>query len=201
MEVSWSITRSMPGRIAFTTTSRPSFSTALWTWATEAEASGCRSNLRKASSTGWRRACSTMRTNSSAGNGGTSSCSLLSSRQMSTGTRSGRVDRSWPNLTKMGPRSSIARRRRTPREAFGSGRMRVSDTISRRGQGPPVSWNRVSRRYLTAVLTMVIRRNSLLIRPRPVPVVSPAAPAVRRAVPCRPTGGVRPGTSPGPRYY
>jgi len=52
---------------------------------------------------------------SSDGNGGTRSCSLASSSAMSSGTRSRRVERIWPNLTKIGPRVSSASRRRWPR--------------------------------------------------------------------------------------
>ena len=49
------------------------------------------------------------------GNGGTWSCSLASSSAMSGGSRSRRVDSTWPNLTKIGPSASSARRRRTAR--------------------------------------------------------------------------------------
>jgi hypothetical protein len=51
------------------------------------------------------------------GNGGTRSCSSASSSAMSAGSRSRRVDSTWPNLTKMGPRCSSAWRRRWPRGA------------------------------------------------------------------------------------
>ena len=54
-------------------------------------------------------------TASSDGNGGTRSCSFASSSAMSSGSRSRRVDSTWPNLTKIGPRVSSASRRRWPR--------------------------------------------------------------------------------------
>jgi hypothetical protein len=50
-----------------------------------------------------------------AGKGGTRSCSRASSSAMSAGSRSRRVESTWPNLTKMGPRRSSASRRRWPR--------------------------------------------------------------------------------------
>ena len=49
------------------------------------------------------------------GKGGTLSCSLASSSAMSSGSRSRRVDSAWPNLTKIGPSSSSASRRRSAR--------------------------------------------------------------------------------------
>ena len=49
------------------------------------------------------------------GNGGTWSCSFASSSAMSAGSRSRRVDSTWPNLTKIGPSASSAWRRRTAR--------------------------------------------------------------------------------------
>jgi hypothetical protein len=48
-------------------------------------------------------------------NGGTRSCSSDSSATISGGIRSGRVDSTWPNFTKIGPSSSSARRRRIAR--------------------------------------------------------------------------------------
>ena len=53
-------------------------------------------------------------------NGGTRSCSFASSSAMSTGSRSRRVDSAWPNFTKIGPSSSSASRRRSPRVAPGA---------------------------------------------------------------------------------
>ena len=48
-------------------------------------------------------------------NGGTRSCRSASSSAMSGGMRSRRVESVWPNLTKIGPSASRARRRRTAR--------------------------------------------------------------------------------------
>ncbi len=106
------ITGSRFGRITFTTTSSPLFRRAAWTWATEAEASGSRSKRAKTCSI-FAPSCSSMRlTASSGGKGGTLSCSQASSLAMSSGSRSRRVERIWPNLMKIGPRSCSARRRR-----------------------------------------------------------------------------------------
>ncbi len=57
-----------------------------------------------------RRACVMIAAASSAGNGGTVSCSLASSSAMSLGSRSLRVEIAWPNFTKIGPSSSSASR-------------------------------------------------------------------------------------------
>ena len=67
-------------------------------------------------------------------NGGTRSCSRASSSAMSGGSRSRRVDSTWPNLTKIGPRRSSASRRRWPR---GASRLRPTETTraSTRSQG------------------------------------------------------------------
>jgi hypothetical protein len=51
------------------------------------------------------------------GNGGTSSWSRASSSATSAGSRSRRVDSTWPNFTKIGPSASRAIRRRAPRGA------------------------------------------------------------------------------------
>ncbi len=56
----------------------------------------------------------------SIGNGVTSSCSFCSSTITSGGTMSGRVERSWPNFTNVGPSSSSISRSRRPRSASGS---------------------------------------------------------------------------------
>ncbi|MNV12800.1 hypothetical protein D3C71_1034180 [compost metagenome] len=114
--MSASICRSISGRSTLTTTWRPSARVAACTWAIEAEASGCRSKLANASLTGRPSACSTMRWAVSPSNGLTRSCSRVSSLATSAGIRSRRVDRICPNLTKIGPRSCSARRRRAPRD-------------------------------------------------------------------------------------
>jgi hypothetical protein len=49
----------------------------------------------------------------SEGNGGTRSCNPASSSAISSGSRSRRVESTWPNLTKIGPSDSSARRRRS----------------------------------------------------------------------------------------
>ena len=118
---SWSITFSMPGRSTFTATSRSrpflSRTVAKCTCAMEALATGVRSKLVKISSSGLRKARSIVATATSPGNGGTWSCSSASSSATSSGSRSRRVDSTWPNLTKIGPNFWSASRRRCPRGA------------------------------------------------------------------------------------
>ena len=119
--MSSSIAASMPGLSTLTATSRPSFSTAKCTWAIEALATGAASKLAKTLSIGRPNARSTVSRATSAGKGGTRSCSLASSLAMSAGIRSRRVEMTWPNLTKIGPSVSSPRRRRSPR---GAGKVR-----------------------------------------------------------------------------
>ena len=118
---SFSMVGSMPGRSTLTATSRTapprSRRVAKWTCAIEALATGSRSKLSNTSATGRRKARSTVATAMSELKGGTRSCSRASSSAMSGGSRSRRVDSTWPNLTKMGPRRSRASRRRCPRGA------------------------------------------------------------------------------------
>src|SRR6185503_9530756 len=103
------------GRSTLTATSRPSFSTPRWTWAIDALATGSRSREAKISSMGLPRPRSISANATSEGNGGTRSCSFASSSAMSSGSRSRRVESTWPNLTKIGPRRSSASRSRWPR--------------------------------------------------------------------------------------
>ena len=77
--------------------------------------SGCASKVREHPSIGLPSERSTSATASSDGNGGTRSCSLASSSAMSSGSRSRRVESTWPNLTKIGPSVSSASRSRCPR--------------------------------------------------------------------------------------
>ena len=78
---------------------------------------GVRSNVLNTSSSGRPKTRTIVATTRSDANGGTRSCSSASSSAMSGGSRSRRVDSICPNLMKIGPRSSSARRRRTPRGA------------------------------------------------------------------------------------
>jgi len=146
--MSASICFSMPGRSTLTTTWRPSASVAACTCAIEAEASGSVSKLAKAALTGRPSASSTMRRAVSPSNGLTRSCSRVSSLATSGGTRSRRVDRIWPNLTKIGPRSCSARRRRAPRDcAAMSAEARGTNGLARRNQrSAGVPCRRSSRR-------------------------------------------------------
>ena len=115
--MSSSIAASMPGRSTLTATSRPSFRIAKCTCAIDALATGAASKLAKIAPSGWPNAFSTIARATSSGNGGTRSCSRASSSAMSVGSRSRRVDSTWPNLTKIGPRRSRPRRSRSPRGA------------------------------------------------------------------------------------
>ncbi|MNZ93982.1 hypothetical protein D3C78_1130790 [compost metagenome] len=115
-----SMTGSMSGRITLMTISRPfSFKRAVWTWAMEADASGVSSKSSNRVSMGQPRLASIWRLASCPQKGGTLSCSRASSSAMSGGSRSRRVDSIWPNLMKMGPRASKARRMRAPRHSSG----------------------------------------------------------------------------------
>src|SRR2546427_4987004 len=112
---SFAITGSIPGRRILTAASVPPGSTARCTWATDALATGCSSNFSKTFATGLPNARSTSATATSPGNGGTRSWSFASSSARSAGSKSRRVESTWPNLTKMGPSASSARRSRAPR--------------------------------------------------------------------------------------
>ena len=114
--MSASICSRMPGRSTFTTTSRPSCSVAgvhlrdrgrgergFVEAGVQLRRPACRARPRSPCA---RRA---------PGNGATWSRSRLSSSAISGGSRSRRVDSTWPNLTKIGPSSCSARRRRLPR--------------------------------------------------------------------------------------
>ena len=105
----------MSGRNTFTTTSRPPGSVAACTCAMLADASGVVSKVSKASRMSRASSCSTRARARSPSNGATRSCSRVSSSAMSGGIRSRRVDRIWPNFTKIGPSSCSASRRRAPR--------------------------------------------------------------------------------------
>ena len=85
---------------------------------------GVSSNSVKSCSIERPRSSRITRSTSSYGKGRTSSWSDWSSTRMSGGTMSGRVESSWPNLTKVGPSSSSSSRRCWPRcegDAFGHG--------------------------------------------------------------------------------
>ena len=108
---------SMPGRNTLTATGMGwpvilSAISAKCTWAMEALAIGSRSKLRKTSCRGLPKLRSMVATAMLLSNGGTRSCSSASSAAISAGSKSARVESTWPNLTKMGPKASKARRRR-----------------------------------------------------------------------------------------
>ena len=96
---SLAISSSTRGRSTLTATSRPSCSLARCTWAIDALATGSRSNVANTASIPLPSPFSISAIARSDGKGGTRSCSLASSSAMSSGTRSRRVDSTWPNLT------------------------------------------------------------------------------------------------------
>src|SRR5207342_2434585 len=96
----------MPGRCTLTATLRPSRSVARCTCASEALPSGTSSNASKrwlgrtpSSASSTARICSIW-------TGATWSWVRSSAARYAGGTRSGRVDRAWPNLMKVGPSAS-----------------------------------------------------------------------------------------------
>ena len=99
----------MPGRSTLTATGVPSGSSAKCTCATDALATGTgvERSEHLVDRPAVRRASASPRP-ARYGNGGTRSCSFASSSAMSVGSRSRRVDSTWPNLTKIGPRLSSA---------------------------------------------------------------------------------------------
>ena len=112
-----SMTSRMPGRSTLTTTSRAVLAGAprapgRWRRRRAGSRSKLREDLARAAARG---AFDDARARSLPGKGGTRSCSFASSSAMSAGSRSRRVETAWPNLTKIGPSSSSARRRRSPR--------------------------------------------------------------------------------------
>src|SRR6267143_4013656 len=132
---SFAITGIIRGRRILTAASVPPGSTARCTCATDALAMGRASNFSKTFATGLPNARSTSASASSPGNGGTRSCSFASSSARSAGKRSRRVESTWPNLTKIGPSASSARRNRTPR---GSRSVRKKESAFRaRASRPP----------------------------------------------------------------
>ena len=70
---------------------------------------------------------------SSGANGGTRSCSFASSSAMSGGSRSRRVDSTWPNLTKIGPSA------RAPRAAAGRAARRRRPASTRSTKSPRIA--------------------------------------------------------------
>ncbi len=110
-----SIWRVASGRCTLTATVRPFGSVALCTCPIDAAATGIGSNSTNRRSIELPSSSSITRSACSNGNGRTSSCSGRSSAMMSGGTMSGRVDRSCPNFTNVGPSSSSTSRRCWPR--------------------------------------------------------------------------------------
>jgi hypothetical protein len=108
MSRSRSTTERMPGRWTFTTTSAPDGSRAACTCATDAAASGRRSKWANTSSGGPPSSAASTRSTSGHGAGAAWSRSRPSSSTSSSGSRSGRVESTWPSFTKVTPPSSSA---------------------------------------------------------------------------------------------
>jgi len=121
----------IPGLWTLTTTSSSSASRASWTCPREAEATGVSSKFLKMSSREAPSSVSIIFFAWPNSNGGTLSCSFPSSRMNSTGNRSGRVERIWPILIKVGPRSSKAILTLSARVSFSIFSRRFLDTIWR----------------------------------------------------------------------
>ena len=120
--ISAAICFSMPGRSTLTTTSRPSCRVAACTCAMLAEASGVVSKLAYASVMLRPNAASTKIRACLPSNGATRSCNWVNSSAISGGTKSRRVERICPNLTKIGPNSCKAKRKRAPRDIAATSR-------------------------------------------------------------------------------
>ena len=93
----------VPGLRILTATSVPSFSVPLYTCPMDAAATGSGVMTSNTSLVGFPKSSSMIWKASEDGNGGTRSCSLVSSSMTSSSTRSGLLARFWPSLTKSGP--------------------------------------------------------------------------------------------------
>src|ERR671912_1584307 len=103
------------GRCTLMATLSPPRSTALWTCPMLAEPSGTGSKEANNSSTGAPSSPSIISWATPAGMGLAVSWSFWSSESTPSGSMSERVERTCPNLTKVGPRSSSVRRNLTPK--------------------------------------------------------------------------------------
>ena len=99
-----------PARCAFTTTSRPSSSVAVCTWARDADASGAVSTSANTSSIGRPSSCVTICANTGQGCGGTRLVRCDNSAMNTGGIRSARVESIWPSFTNVTPASCSASR-------------------------------------------------------------------------------------------
>ena len=115
------MTFSIPGRMTLTTTSSPLVRVASCTCASDAEARGCSEKVAKEAVRGRPISVSIVEMAIAPGNGGTRSWRRASSSAYSSGNKSRRVERSWPNLMNTGPRRSIASLHRFASEVPGVG--------------------------------------------------------------------------------
>ena len=118
------ICSSRPGRRTFTTQSRPPWPVAAYTWAIDALASGSQSKVVNASSGVIPSSSSSWARMSSSGSGRTWDWSLASSSHSSDGSRSERVDATWPSFTNSPPASSSVARSCGPNSAVNAGSRR-----------------------------------------------------------------------------
>ena len=91
-----------------TITLEPSGKVAACACAIDAAATGSQSNDANTVSTGAPSSCSSSALTASGAAGGAPACSLASSVVTSDGSKSVRVDATWPSLTNIPPHSSIA---------------------------------------------------------------------------------------------
>src|SRR6266700_8226700 len=91
------------------------------------------------------------------------SCNLASSSAMSGGIRSRRVESIWPNLTKIGPRASSARRRRTARGAERSRQKVSARTVGRSHAKRSCPSRNSSSPYLSAISQIFASRTQRML--------------------------------------
>src|SRR5882724_4066298 len=160
----------MPGRCTFTTTSPPPGSRARWTWAMEALASGSGSMEAKSCLAGRPSPFSISWSTVATGMGAALSWRCESSAMKSGGRMSGREERIWPSLMKVGTRSARVSRNRRAEVARISSREGRSPSIRRpstsqifaRSQSSPNPWRTttvlISRRRLRSWTAWITRK-------------------------------------------
>eukprot|EP00966_Prymnesium_polylepis_P123351 2851913-Prymnesium_polylepis.1 len=104
------IVGSAPGRCTLSATAVPSWSVARYTCPSDAAATGASSTDAKHTCRGAFSSASTIANASAVGNGGTLSCSCVSSARYSAGSRSERDESACPALMIAGPRLEITSR-------------------------------------------------------------------------------------------
>ena len=189
------IAASIPGRSTLTATGSPSVVTAKCTCAIEAAATGSSSKLANSSTIGRPRSASTIARASSAGNGGSRSCSISRSRATAGPIRSSRTASDCPSLMNAGPSSLSALASRSP-GVPGTPRAAASSAprSTARGKGMSASGNRASwrasiraearSRQALRVLRS-IRSGMVGTRPRQALLPRSLPPVLKLVKPCR----------------